>query len=116
MATMGEHFFGCVSCWGRTFFIAHILLDRKGYTMGTNTTNKNNKSSTDVIGVISALAGLATAATPLVANAINNAKSKSSDKAEEKFSVAVQKTKQGAVKIFKRSNKVESIEEEVSDE
>lgn len=48
--------------------------------MGTNTTNKNNKSSTDVIGVISALAGLATAATPLVANAINNAKSKSSDK------------------------------------
>lgn len=218
MATMGEHFFGCVSCWGRTFFIAHILLDWKGYTMGTNTTNKNNKSSTDVIGVISALAGLATAATPLVANAINNAKSKSSDKAEEKikipelyhkgfpidleqavriledcglksstskltikeanpryrdcfdsqvigsnpkqgtivkigstvclryipeeviaesqrlfdemqrskaeakertkekFSVAVQKTKQGAVKMFKRSNKVESIEEEVSDE
>ena len=22
VATMGEHFFGCVSCWGRTFFIA----------------------------------------------------------------------------------------------
>ena len=55
--------------------------------MGTNTTNKNNKSSTDVIGVISALAGLATAATPLVANAINNAKSKSSDKAEEKIKI-----------------------------
>ena len=186
--------------------------------MGTNNTNKNNKNSTDAIGVISALAGLATAATPLVVNAINNAKSKSSDKTEEKIkipelyrkgfpidlhqavkiledcglksftskltikeanprykdcfdlqvissnpkqgtlvkigstvclryipeeviaesqklfdemqrnkmetkertkekiSVVVQKTKQGAVKIFKRSNKVESIEEEVSDE
>lgn len=55
--------------------------------MGTNNTNKNNKGSTDVIGVISALAGLATAATPLVANAISNAKSKSSEKAEEKIKI-----------------------------
>ena len=44
------------------------------------------------------------------------AKEEARERTKEKFSVAVQKTKQGAVKIFKRSNKVESIEEEVSDE
>ncbi len=43
-------------------------------------------------------------------------KEEARERTKEKFSVAVQKTKQGAVKIFKRSNKVESIEEEVSDE
>ena len=43
-------------------------------------------------------------------------KAEAKERTKEKFSVAVQKTKQGAVKIFKRSSKVESIEEEVSDE
>lgn len=43
-------------------------------------------------------------------------KAEAKERTKEKFYLAVQKTKQGTVKIFKRSNKVESIEEDMSNE
>lgn len=55
--------------------------------MGSDNSNKTNKNLSNATNVISALAGLAAAATPLVNNAIENAKNKSSERSEEKVKI-----------------------------